>query len=65
MHKNGRDVLARFKEAGLDVEVQLRKKHYLVFLGDELVFKFSKGRSSRWRDERNLDNTIRRLKRSR
>ena len=43
LNKCGREVLAAFKDAGLEVTIKPGSKHYLVYRDEELVYKFGQG----------------------
>lgn len=51
-----------FKKAGLDAEVRSAKKHYLVYCGGELVYKFGQGTTTKSWQQTNLEALIRRLR---
>lgn len=59
LNKVGREVIDRFEELGIDVEVRAGRKHYLVYFHDELVFKFGQGTKRPEWAMRSLDATAR------
>lgn len=59
--KDHRTVLKDFAKAGLEIEVVSRSKHYMIYHKGDLVYKFSHGKSSRNRDQRNRAALIRGL----
>lgn len=62
LNKCAREVIDEFRRSGIEVEIVQKRRHYLVFHGGNLVYKFGQGTKKPSWAMNALSATINRLK---